>query len=144
MLYPHKNIDIGEQVLEVAKVAKVVKSEGSKMPDLALSVDVRHHEFIDKGVKGPPGLRVLPPAVPWLAPDKPEAVPVATAHGGYIRRRTPITKADLPVHGYTAGFLASLAPVLTMVQEGKSLGGVQGEVGETYGRRSGADIQGPY
>ena len=61
-------------------------------PDLALSVDVRHHEFIDKGVKGPPGLRVVPPTAPVLEPDNPEADPATTGHGGYIPCRTRITK----------------------------------------------------
>ena len=51
-------------------------------PDVVLSVGVGHHEFIDKGVKVPPGHRVVPPAAPVLAPDNPEADPVVTSHGG--------------------------------------------------------------
>ena len=78
-------------------------------PDLALSVDVRHHEFIDMCVKGPPGLRVVLHAALVLAPEHPEADPVTTAHGGYIPRRTRITKSDLAVHGYTTGCPACLA-----------------------------------
>ena len=69
--------------------------EQALYPDLALSVDVRHHEFIDKGVKGPPWLRVVPPSALVLVPDKPEGDPVATAHGWCISRRTRITKADI-------------------------------------------------
>ena len=77
-------------------------------PDLVLSVDVRHYEFIDKGVKGPLEFCVVPPSAPVLAPDNLEADPATTAHGGYIPRRTRITKSDLAVHGYTAGCPACL------------------------------------
>ena len=41
-------------------------------PKLALSVAVRHHEFIDNGVKGPHGVRVVSPSVSFPLGASPE------------------------------------------------------------------------
>lgn len=48
-------------------------------PEMALSVTVKHHQFLDHGVKSPPGLRVVPPVVaaPEVANPDPEPVPTA-------------------------------------------------------------------
>ena len=81
-------------------------------PDLALSVNVRHHEYLDGGVRAPPGLRVVPAVAPDLIPSNPEADPVVTANGGYVPRRVRIVKADLIAHGYTSGCPACLSAKL--------------------------------
>ena len=56
-------------------------------PDMALSIATRHHEYLEKGVRAPPGLRAAPVRAAEANPDK---QPVATAHGGYVPRRTYI------------------------------------------------------
>ena len=71
--------------------------------ELALSVGVTHHEYLDGGVRAPPGIRAVPSSAPVSIPSNPEAEAIETSHGGYAPRRTRITKADLIEHGYTAG-----------------------------------------
>ena len=66
-------------------------------PELALSIAVSQHQYLDKGVMKPPGQPAT--AVPMR--HNPEAEPVVTTHGGYVPRRTRITKADLIMHGFT-------------------------------------------
>ena len=71
--------------------------------ELALSVTVKQCEYIDKGVSGPPKLRVVPASAPAAVQVNPEVRPVETAGGDYAPRRARILKSDLLEHGYTVG-----------------------------------------
>ena len=72
--------------------------------DLALTIAVKHHEYLEVGVCKPPGQSA---AVPVRF--NPEAEPVVTTHGGYVPRRTRITKQDLIAHGFTPGCPACMS-----------------------------------
>ena len=73
--------------------------------DLAQTNAIKHHEFLDNGVGKPPGQSAA--AVPMRF--NPEVEPVVTAHGGYVPRRTRITKQDLIAHGFTPGCPACMS-----------------------------------
>ena len=79
-------------------------------PELSLAVGVKHHDYLDKGVSGPPTLRAVSAQAPVV---NPEDKPVVTAGGGYKPRRPYVSKADLLEHGYTPGCPACLCMRLT-------------------------------
>ena len=61
--------------------------------ELALSVSMRHHEYLRGGVAAPPAMRQHPVVVPAVVTR--EAEPVQTSGGAYVPRRARITRAEL-------------------------------------------------
>ena len=81
-------------------------------PEMALSISVRHHEYLEQGEKKPPTLRVIPASMPAAVAPNPDTNPVETAGGRHIPRRARIMQGDLERHGYTAGCPACLTAEL--------------------------------